>query len=266
MNWYMHPQTIEALAANYVMGNMSARARRRFERVMSQRSDVAQAVAGWVGRAMPMALALPPQTLSPRSWTRLAGTLGLDEAPRAPRAPRAPTAEGSKPWWQRWFAPIPAGALAFGLVLGLSLPIAWQYLQASRIGMQLPESYVGVLGTQQGKPGLIVSSLRRGTVVDLKVVTPVPVPAGHHLHLWRIDKDGVATALGPLPASTPTSTTALTPTPIPGQILHMNLTQPAEVVFFPAVELAVSVEADGASPAQPTLPFVYRGLCGKVWK
>ena len=37
-------------------------------------------------------------------------------------------------------------------------------------------------------------------------------------------------------------------------------------VFFPAVELAVSVEAAGTTPAVPTQPFVYRGLCGKLWR
>jgi anti-sigma-K factor RskA len=246
MNWYMHPQTTEALAASYVMGNMSARTRRRFEQVMAQRPDVAQAVSQWAERAMPVALSLPPQPLSSRSWTRLADTLRLGESSTLPPSP--------KHWWQRLFAPGSAGALAMGLVLGLSLPIAWQYVQTSRTEMQLPESYVGVLGTQQGKPGLIVSSLRRGTVVDLKVVTPVPVPAGHHLHLWRIDKDGVPTALGVLPAA------------IPGNILHMSLSQPAEDAFFPAVELAVSIEPDARPPGQPAQPFVYRGLCGKVWK
>lgn len=243
MNWYMHPKTNEALAANYVMGNMSARARRRFEKVMAQRPDVAQIVSQWAERALPLALSLPPQTLSVGSWTRLADTLELNVA--------APP----KRWWQRWLAPVPVGALAMGLVLGLSLPIAWQqYVQTSPTAMQLPESYVGVLATPQGKPGLIVSSLRRGTIVDLKVVTALPVPAGHHLHLWRIDKDGVPTALGALPAA------------IPGEILHMSLSQPAEEAFFPALELAVSIESDQPPPGQPTQPFVYRGLCGKIWK
>lgn len=248
MNWYRHPQTVEALAASYVMGSMSARARRRFEQVMARRPDVAQAVSSWAERAMPLALSLPAQPLPADSWARLAGTLGLSAA-----APAAP----SVTWWRRWLAPIPAGALAMGLVLGVTLPTVWQLSQtrqAEQPGMQLPESYVGVLATAQGKPGLIVSSLRRGTVVDFKVVTPVAVPAGHRLYLWRIDKAGVPTALGVLP-SDPRA-----------KILHMTLPEPAEKVFFPAVELAVSVEPDGTVPVVPTQPYVYRGLCGKIWK
>lgn len=233
---------------------MSARARRRFEQIMARHPDVAQAVSRWAERAMPIALSLPPQTLSARSWTRLADTLRFGEAPASKGNASATDAAPPRRWWQRWFAPVPAGALAMGLALGLCLPIAVQNIRSARTDMQLPESYVGVLGTPQGKPGLIVSSLRRGTVVDLKVVTAVPVPAGHHLHLWRIDKEGVPTALGPLPPANQ------------GQIVHMTLPQAAEEAFFPAVELAVSVESDSQAPQHPTQPFVYRGLCGKVWK
>jgi len=250
MNWYRHPQTIEALAASYVMGSMSARSRRRFEQVMSQRAEVAQAVSYWADRALPVALSLPPQTPPAGSWGRLSATLGLG-------ATAANPATASVPWWQRWFAPIPAGALAMGLVIGISLPVAWEVSQTTdpiASDMQLPASYVGVLATAQGQPGLIVSSLRRGTVVDLKVVTPVAVPAGQVLHLWRIDKAGVVTPLGPLPGMAQ------------GKILRMNLDEPAEKAFFTAVELAVSIEPGAQPPAAPTLPFVYRGLCGKVWK
>lgn len=243
MNWYQHPQTVEALAANYVMGSMSARARRRFDQVMSQHPEVAQAAAYWADKALPVALSMPARRPSSQSWDRLAASLAFG----TPAVHPAPLR-----WWQRWLAPIPAGALAMSLVLGMSLPMAWRY--SHQTDMQLPESYVGVLATADGKPGLIVSSLRRGTVVDLKVVTPVSVPAGHRLHLWRIDKAGVATSLGPLSVMTQ------------GKILHMTLAEPAEKAFFPAVELAVSIEPGEQPPAMPTQPFAYRGLCGKVWK
>lgn len=251
MNWYHHPRTIEALAASYVMGGMGVRARRRFEQVMAQRPDVADAASYWADRALPVALSLAPQAMADRSWERLSASVGM----------AAPAPAQAKPsWWQRWFTPMPAGALAMsmvlGLALGVSLPLAWQASHAPAEGdMQLPESYVGVLGTADGKPGLIVSSLRRGMVIDLKVVTPVDVPAGHHLQLWRIDKTGAATTLGALPAL------------VPGQkILHMTLPEPAEQAFFPAVELAVSIEADGTVPSVPSGPYVYRGLCGKIWR
>jgi anti-sigma-K factor RskA len=110
---------------------------------------------------------------------------------------------------------------------------------------------VGVLATAQGQPGLIVSSLRKGRTVDIKQVAPVDVPSGQTLYLWRIDKAGAVAAVGPLPT---------------GKFTHLALDEPAEKVFFPAVELAVSLEPSGARPAAPSLPYVYRGLCGKLWR
>ena len=37
-------------------------------------------------------------------------------------------------------------------------------------------------------------------------------------------------------------------------------------VTVDGVELAVSLEPVGAQPATPSQPFVYRGLCGKLWR
>jgi anti-sigma-K factor RskA len=247
MNWYRHPETVDRLAAEYVMGHMTPPVKRRFERVMAQRTDVALAVDHWAELTLPMLMRLPEQTPSPALWDAIEQRTHLQPTHTA-SAKTLPT-----PWWRRWLAPIPAGALAMGLTLGAALPLVIQLYQAQQADMQLPESYVGVLATQQGKPGLIVSSLRHGKVVDFKVVTPVSVPAGHVLYLWRIDKAGVAAPLGAVPATG-------------GKILHVPLQEPAEKAFFAAVELAVSIEQAGVVPATPTQPYVYRGLCGKVWK
>lgn len=261
MNWYRNPHTVEALAANYVMGNMSARTRRRFERIMARRTDVAMEANDWATRALPVALSLPAQSPSFGAWQRLAKAAGVSDGESTGLQADSPKSP-QPPWWQRWLTPFPAAALALGLALGLSLPVAWQAMNQQMTEMQLPESYVGVLATADGKPGLIVSSLRRGTVVDLKVIAPITVPPGYRQHLWRIDKAGVATALGVLPTVGPDQ-----------KILHLNLAEPAEKAFFAAVELAVSIEPEtkagplsNSAPRSPTLPYVYRGLCGKVWR
>ena len=162
------------------------------------------------------------------------------------------SAAKSMSWWQRLLAPIPAGALAFGLMLGVGAPTVWQVLQADGYDTQLPQSYVGVLSTADGKQGLIVSSLRRGKTVDLKAVQAVPVPEGSSLFLWTLDAKGVAQPVGALPRLT-------------GGMVSLRLERSAEEVFSRAVELAVTVELAGARPAQPTFPYVYRGQCGKLW-
>jgi len=239
MNWYRNPSAIEQLAAAYVAGSLRGSARQRFEAVMRRQPALVAAVNDWTQRLAPLHRALPAQAPSAELWRRI--RKATDTAPAA----AAPS------WWRRLLAPAPAGALALGLLMGMLVPVLWQAHGDYQRDMALPDSYVGVLATAQGQPGLIISSLRRGKVVDIKQVTPVAVPQGQTLYLWRIDKAGVVDAVGPLPN---------------GKFTHLTLKETAEQVFFPAVELAVSLESVGTQPGAPTQPFVYRGLCGKLWR
>lgn len=236
MNWYHSSTAIEHLAAAYALGTLQGRARRRFEAVMREHPAIARQVAQWDVRLQPMAQRLPPRPPSGALWGRIEQrTFGATLTP----APRAS-------WWRRLLAPLPAGALVFGLMLGWLLPTVLQ-LQDT----QLPESYVGVLATPDGKPGLIVSSRRYGTVLDIKQVQPVTPPPGHTLFLWAIDASGTVRPIGAAPS---------------GAFVQAKLPKPADFIFITAVELAVSFESIQISPTQPSGPFVYRGLCGKLWK
>lgn len=265
MNWYHHPDTVDRLAAAYVQGSMGAATRRRFEQIMFQRTDVALAVEAWSQRMQPLLMALPEPQPSAALWAAIEQrTTAHSQALPANVASNhaRPSDEGA--WWRRWLAPLPVGALAFGLVAGttLTLLVQQQQVQPAAVvaqaspppsALQLPASYVGVLATAKGQPGLIISSLRQGKRVDLKVITPVPLAEGTVLYLWRIDKAGQFSPLGALPTAV-------------DKLAHIDLPEPAEKVFFPAVELAVSAERVGSAPAQPSGALVYRGLCGKLWK
>ncbi|QKO21802.1 anti-sigma factor domain-containing protein [Rhodoferax sp. BAB1] len=239
MNWYRNPSAIEPLAAAYVAGTLRGRARQRFEAVMRHQPALVAAVNDWTERLAPLHRALPAQAPGAELWSRIAKATGTAPAAVAPS------------WWRRLLAPAPAGALVLGLLMGTLVPVMWQAYGDYQRDMELPASYVGVLATAQGQPGLIISSLRRGKVVDIKQVTPVAVPPGQTLYLWRIDKAGAVEPVGPLPN---------------GNFTHLALSDTAEQVFLPAVELAVSLEPVGAQPGAPTQPFVYRGLCGKLWR
>ena len=133
------------------------------------------------------------------------------------------------------------------------LPLPWRAQVQPGAATLLPESYVGVLATAAGKPGLIVSSLRRGRELEIKTLTAVAVPAGQTLFLWRIDAQGDIAAIGPLPQGKE-------------KVYRVPLPDEAERLFFPAVALGVSVEVQGAQPTAPAAPFVYQGLCGKLWR
>ena len=249
MNWHRTPELLDRLAAEYALGTLHGGARRRFETVMRIQPNVAAAAMRWHERLTPMAAGLKPLPASDALWSRIEQRAFGGPAVLPVAAPSL--AAAAQAWWRRWLAPIPAGAMALGLMLGLVGPGMWSLLNRDQSDGQLPESYIGVLSAANGKQGLLVSSLRRGKAMDLKQVQPAKVPAGQTLFLWTIDAAGVAAAVGPLPT---------------GAFTQAALDRPADEIFAKAVELGVSLEAAGSRPVQPSQPYVYRGLCGKLWR
>ena len=243
MNWYQHQETVDRLAAAYVLGTLQGPARRRYEALLPRKTMLRLAVEDWTGRLAPMLTDLQPVEPSRALWQAVAERTAVKGA--------MPDAAKTLPLWRRFFSAVPASALAMGVMLGVLAPTLWNAQPYGDQQAQLPASYVGVLGTATGQPGLIVSSLRHGKFIDVKQVVAVPVPQGMQLHLWRIDAAGKLLPLGPIPA---------------GKWVQVPLPEPAERLFSQAVELAVSVERADAKPLTPQQPFVYRGLCGKLWK
>lgn len=288
-HWQDSPETLRKLAAAYALGTLAGPARRRFEAVMARQPLAAEAVAAWNRRFVPLAEQLPAAPAQPALWARIEQAAFADDSAVAPVAmPKAssigpasavvlppipaepvpapasvPVRALSRPapastrladrlrqWVDALLAPVPAAALAAGLALGLVLPGIAPLLRGDERATELPESYVGVLATANGRTGMIVSSLRHGKVVDLKRVTAVPVPSGRELVLWVIDAQGRSTPVGAVPD---------------GPFVRVSLSAPAEQVFAKAVELGLSLEPQGTVPAAPA-GYVYRGLCGKLWR
>ena len=152
---------------------------------------------------------------------------------------------------RRLFAPIPAGALALGLVLGLALPLVRPWLQRLTPLAQLPVSYVGVLADAEGRTGLVVSARRLGRELDVQQPVPLGLPDGHTLYLWTIEASGVARRVGPVP---------------PGPSGRLALTGEVDALLATAVELAVSLEPEEAPLDVPAGEFVYRGACERLWQ
>ena len=214
---------------------------------MAAHPAVAQAAARWATRLQPLDSGLPPLPADDALWQRIEHRVFGGTQPAA-----APT-----PWWRHWLGVRPTSALAFGLVAGLALPLLAPLLRDGAADpTQLPESYVGVLATADGKPGLIVSSLRRGHTLDLKLLKPVPLPAGRQWVLWTLDAQGRPEPVAALPD-------------LRGSFVSVALPREAEALFLRAVELAISAEPVGPTPvagAAPSQPYAWRGLCGKLWR
>lgn len=260
MNWWRDAALLDRLAGEYTLGTLHGGARRRFEAVMGAHPAVAQAVARWAQQLAPLDTHLPALPADDALWQRIEGRVfgaaAAGPAAAQRRAPAAGRAAAGEPWWQRWLGLRPAAALAFGLVAGVAIPTLLPLLQpATADGPQLPESYVGVLATAEGRPGLIISSLRHGRTLDIKQVKPLPLPAGRQWVLWALDGQGRATAVAALPA-------------LRASFSSVALPADSETLFAKAVELAISAEpADAAlaSLAGPSQAYAWRGLCGKLW-
>ncbi|MFZ5483957.1 MAG: anti-sigma factor [Pseudomonadota bacterium] len=254
---YRDPELRERLAAEYVLGTLAGPARKRFERLLREDAGLADRVRAWDARLQPLADSAPLVQPSPALLNRIEQQLGFASATAAPASsappPSPPRRAAPGPsFWQRLFAPMPIGALALGVMLGLVVPRMLLAPSGDPAEQALlPASYVGVLADAEGRHGLAISSLRQGRTVDVKQLQPVTLEPGQTLFLWAIDQAGRQRPVGPLPNL---------------KFGQAPLPDTSEKLFADVLELAVSVEPIGQTPEQPTLPFRFRGLCGKFWR
>ncbi len=242
---YASPELVDRLASAYVLGTLSARARRRFERLQRDRSDVQLAVAQWEQRLGALAQSVPPVRPSPRVWA------AIDARTRPAR--RAGARAGGARWW------MPAGFGVGGLLAGAALAVAVLVSApallftpdqvAMRAGQKLPQSYVGLLTDAQGNGKLLASSLRHGRTLTIKAIGPIEAPAQGRLVLWAVPAEGAPFVLGDVP---------------PRGSATSQLPDTSEKLLSKVGKLVVTVET-AAAPTAPSGPPVYTGNCAKLW-
>ena len=245
---YTHPPLLEHLASTYVLGTLRAGARRRFERLLTDRADVRALVTQWETRLGQLAMSVAPMKPSARLWPAIAA----QTQSRDPRAQLAPGRAGLGSWMPAGFG---LGGLAVGVLaasalfmLAPTLFISSEFV-AMRSGERLPASYVGLLTDELGNGKVLVSSLRFGKTMSVKVIGPITPPPVGRLVLWATPANGPAFALGTVPTS--------------GTAVAM-LAQPSEKLFANVSKLSVTVETE-ASPTSPHGAPVYSGNCAKLW-
>jgi len=247
---YTDAKLLDALASAYVLGTLEGGARRRFERLLRDRIDVRALVAQWEQRLGQLALSVPARRPSANLW-------------RAIEARTRPVAEHKTPTsrWPAWLRPagFGLGGVAAGVIAASALFLSAPGLfitsdqLAMRSGERLPQSYVGVLTDAQGQGRLLVSSLRHGKTLTLKVLGTAPLaPAlasDERLVLWALPADGAPFAIGTVPASG-TQVSALPDT--------------SEKLLSKVSRLVVTRERT-ATPSAPSADVVLSGSCAKLW-
>jgi len=192
---YERSPLLDQLAGAYVLGTLSRRARRRLASVAERSPAVQRALAQWHERLAPLERSIPQATPGAHVWQRIAQRT-------QPMPARAAWWQGLWPRLPGWSAPALAFSLGIVLTLGV-LHQAPQTLGLAPIATRSAPSYVGLLTDASGEPVLGASSLRRGSVLTVKLLKPLVIPTGKVAMLWALPVDGapVPHALARIPSS-----------------------------------------------------------------
>jgi anti-sigma-K factor RskA len=240
---YSDPKLVEHLASAYVLGTLAQGARRRFERLRRDRVDVQLAVTQWEARLGRLAQSIAPIVPPQRVWR------AIEARTTGPAAP-SPVAADSR--WR--LAGFGLGGLAAGLLAAWVLMVIAPALLVSadqvamRTGEKLPQSYVGLLTDAQGDGKLLVSSLRHGRTMTVKVIGPITPPADGRLVLWAVPADAPPFVLGRVPTT--------------GSAVA-QLPETSEKLLSKVRKLVVTVETADRPEAPGTA--VFSGNCAKLW-
>lgn len=216
----------DRLAAEYVMGTLRGRARRRFEGYMHGDGALRRTVAEWRERIGAMAEFAPAAVPRPQVWRTIEARLGLSAAPA----------------WQFWRH----GSFGYWRTLGVSASIVAALLLVAVIDERSKPNFsdIATLTDEQGHTALLVLADRERKQLTVRLVNAQPVSPEQVLQLWAVTQQGKPRSLGVLGA---------------GRELSLSLTRQA--LGADVALLAVSLEPKGGSPDPdgPTGPILYKG-------
>ncbi|HKQ24596.1 MAG TPA: anti-sigma factor [Burkholderiales bacterium] len=222
------------LAAEYVLGTMSAHARRRFEINLRENPALRRAVADWEKRLTPLALALPDLEPPSRVWQAI-------ESRIRPVSQARPGFWGSLWFWR--FSSIASGLVALALLIMVAGPRLDQVpVDANRMVVVMNDlktrNPAMTVSWQPGKSGK--------RVVRIRVIVHAEMAPGTAWELWMLPgEDQKPVSLGLITTH---------------GIQSLILPAPLAAKLDQAEGLAMSVEPAGGSPTGlPSGPVLFAG-------
>lgn len=223
---YTDPELRDRLAAEYVLGTMPVRARRRFEQLMAAEPEIALAVTQWSARFAPLDAATSPETPPARVWRAIAR--------RIPETGDQPTSGRSWLDALALWRGLTAAALAALAAVVIYFTLAWN---------PPATTVVAVLSDQAGAPAWVAVRGPRAGEVSVSATGPVARQPGRSLELWGIAGAGKPRWLGLLPGARDRAL-----------VVASDRLPPVGGV------LAISREPENGSPTGlPTGPVIYQG-------
>jgi anti-sigma-K factor RskA len=239
---FADPNLRDKLAAEYVVGTLSARARRRFEQKLKENPQLRQAVLRWENRLSPLTDAIPAIEPPERVW-------------QAIQARIRPGRRASTGLWNNlafWrFSSIATGLAAAALLVVMAVPrpqgppstdgrmvVVMADVQTKRTAM-----------TATWEPGIPGKPGKRA--IRIRVIGHAEMGPHTAWELWMLPGQGQK------PLSLGLITTHETQVVVVPEALAARLDE--------AMGLAMSVEPAGGSPTGlPTGPVLYAGECVKT--
>ncbi|HEY7642405.1 MAG TPA: anti-sigma factor [Steroidobacteraceae bacterium] len=221
---YQHPQLLDELAAQYVLGTLRGPARRRFERYCASNVAALHAVRRWEDRLVDMVAGVVPVAPSALVWDRIKFRIRRE---RALRPKRATSLFGD--WRFAVAAGIAALAIAFGVWTGF--------------GPGSSQPVANFMDQQQAQLWSIEAPRSRG---ELRVAAAdnLALDPARAYELWALPGEGAApVSLGLMPKS--------------GRG-KLQLNDAQRLALSRSHQLAISLEPPGGSPTgAPTGPVLY---------
>jgi anti-sigma-K factor RskA len=222
------------LAAEYVLGTMSARARRRFEINLKENPALRRAVVQWENRLTPLALALPEIEPPSRVWQAI-------ESRIYPGRQARPAFWQSLSFWR--ISSFASGLVALALLILVALP-GVPPADDTRMVVVMND-------LQTSNPAMTVSWEPRQPgkrVMRIRVIGHADMAPGTAWELWMLPgKEQKPVSLGLI--TTHDAQTVIVPEPLAAKLDR-------------AEGLAMSVEPAGGSPTGlPSGPVLYAGKC-----
>ncbi len=214
-----HPDVIDSLAAEYVLGTLRGRARRRFEKWRAETPLVDERCRFWEDNLMRLAKGLRPVRPPPHVWQGIRARLNLSNRDHKRRG---------RPW---------AVAASVLLVLGLSAVLYWRSLEPGKL------TAVAMITAPAGAEIWEVDVYRdTGRVIMRAGQVPVH-PADRDFELWALPAGGKPVSLGVMPA---------------GGTSQRTLTDVQKQALASSTQVAITVEQLGGSPTgNPTTKPIY---------
>lgn len=246
---YDDPTLRDSLAAEYALGTLRGRARRRFERLMAEDAGLRDLVAGWEARLNGLAEAVAPVAPSPGIWAGIERQIG-------PAATSRPVVRRS--WFDRLFGaptgPVPTLASAglwycvsFWRSAGLATAaaaIALAIFVAVRPPAPLSPSHVALLAGEDARPVMLARLDAKSGHLEIYPVNLPAVPADRSLELWLVPAGGEG--IRSLGVVDPKG--------------YARELAPGDVAELATGALAISLEPIGGSPTGvATGPVIYVG-------